>query len=120
MSRVDINWIVNYSCHVFTVQKTVLFDKWLRKLPDRRAAARIASRVQRLEHGHFGDVKYLADTGLGELRLDYGPGYRLYFWRRHSTLILLCGGHKDTQRRDIKRARNMAKELRNDRRQSRP
>lgn len=96
----------------------MLFDKWLRKLPDRRAAARIASRVRRLEYGHLGDVKQLADTGLGELRLDYGPGYRLYFLRRHSTLVRLCGGHKDTQKRDIERARNMAKELQNDGRQS--
>ncbi len=70
MSRDDINWAVNYSCHVLTVQETASFDKWLRKPPDRRAAARIASRVQRLEHGHYGDVKYLADTSLGELRLD--------------------------------------------------
>lgn len=82
-----------------------------------RAAARIASRVQRLEHGHLGDVKYLADTGLGELRLDYGPGYRLYFLKRQSVLVLLCGGRKDTQKRDIERARNMAKELQHDRRQ---
>ena len=118
MARVADNVHVNYSCHVFTVQKIALFDKWLRKLSDRRAAARIASRVQRLEHGHIGDVKYLADTGLGELRLDYGPGYRLYFWKHHSRLVLLCGGHKDTQKRDIERARNMAKELRNDRRQN--
>ena len=70
MSRVDINWTVNYSCHVLTVQETASFDKWLRKPPDRRAAARIASRVQRLEHGHYGGVKYLADTSLGELCLD--------------------------------------------------
>lgn len=95
-----------------------MFDKWLRKLPDRRAAARIASRVQRLEHDHLGAIKYLADTGLGELRLDYGPGYRLYFWKHHSILVLLCGGQKDTQQRDIERARNMAKELQNDGRQS--
>ena len=100
------------------VRKTAWFHKWLRKLPDRRAAARIASRVQRLELGHLGDVKYLADTGLGELRLDYGPGYRLYFLKRQSVLVLLCGGHKDTQKRDIERARNMAKELQHDRRQS--
>ena len=103
---------------MFTVRKTAWFDKWLRRLPDHRAVARIASRVERLEHGHLGDVKYLADTGLGELRLDYGPGYRLYFWKYHSVLILLCGGRKDTQKRDIERARNMAKELQNDRRQS--
>lgn len=74
--------------------------------------------MQRLEHGHLGDVKYLSDTGLGELRLDYGPGYRLYFWKRRSVLVLLCGGRKDTQKRDIDRARNMAMELQNDLRQS--
>ena len=119
MPQVDINLSVNFSYHLFTVKKeSAFFDKWSRKLPDRRAAARFASRVRQLEHGHHGDVKYLADTGLGELRLDYGPGCRLYFWRRHSALILLCGGQKDTQQRDIERARDMAKELRNDRRQS--
>ncbi len=83
-----------------------------------RAAARIASRAQRLEHGHLGGVKNLADTGLGELRLDYGPGYRRYFLKRQFVLILLCGGHKDTQKRDMERARNMAKELQNGLRQS--
>ena len=114
MSCIDSNIRVNYSCRVFTVRKTALFDKWLRKLPDRRATARIASRIQRLEHGHLGEVKYLANAGLGEIRLDYGPGYRLYFWKHHPTLVLLCGGHKDTQRRDIERARKMAKELQND------
>lgn len=74
--------------------------------------------MQRPENGHLGDVKEFADTGPGELRLDYGPAYRRYFWRRHSTLFLLCGGHKDTQKRDIERARNMAKGLQNDGRQS--
>ena len=73
----DGNVGVNCSWHLFAVQKTVLFDKWLRQLPDRRAAARTASRVQRLEYGRLGYVKQLADTGLEELRLDYGPGYRL-------------------------------------------
>ena len=74
--------------------------------------------MQRLEHGHLGDVKYLADTGLGELRLDYGPGYRLYFLKRKSVLVLLCGSRKDMQKHDIERARNMAKELQNDLRPS--
>ena len=99
------------------VRKAAWFHKWLQKLPDPRAAARIASRVQRLEHGHLGDVKYLADTGLGELHLDYGPGYRRYFWKCRSVLVLLCGGRKDTQKRDVERARNMARELQHDRRQ---
>ncbi len=71
---------------------------------------KIAVRVTRIQAGLMGDVKYF--EGLGEVRIDYGPGYRLYFVKRGNTVvILLCGGDKDSQRRDIELAKNLAKEV---------
>lgn len=87
------------------VLKSRSFDGWLTVLTDRRAAARIQVRIDRLALGNFGDVRPVG-RGLSELRVDYGPGYRVYFSRRGATLvILLCGGDKSTQDRDIARAR---------------
>ena len=92
------------------IQQTVHFSKWYLALKDRRAAERIALRLVRLQSGLFGDVKFF--DGIGELRVDYGPGYRVYFVQRGDVLvILLCGGDKSTQRRDIVRALDMAKEV---------
>ena len=80
------------------------FSEWLSKLHDRQAKARILARLERLEIGNFGDCKYLRD-GVSELRLDWGPGYRVYFGRGGQTLILLlCGGDKRKQVADIKKA----------------
>ena len=77
---------------------------WLSDLPDRRARARILARLERLEIGNFGDCKFLRD-GVSELRIDWGPGYRVYFGRDGRTVIvLLCGGDKRKQNSDIKRA----------------
>lgn len=85
------------------------FIKWLRKLADRQAQIRIATRLVRLQSGLTGDVKY--SEGIGELRIDYGPGYRVYFVRRgDAIIILLCGGDKSTQAKDIQRAKSLAKE----------
>jgi putative addiction module killer protein len=93
------------------VRQTPEFRKWLLGLPDRQAAARITGRVARLEMGLFGDVKPVGG-GVSELRIAYGPGYRLYFVRRGPVLvILLCGGDKGTQRRDIEKAKTLAAEL---------
>ena len=92
------------------IQQTAHFSKWYLALKDRRAAERIALRLVRLHSGLFGDVKFF--DGIGELRVDYGPGYRVYFVQRGDVLvILLCGGDKSTQRRDIARALDMAKEV---------
>lgn len=92
---------------------SVPFLEWLRSLRDSRAIDRIAKRLLRLDAGHFGDVKYF--SGIGELRIDYGPGYRLYFVEHKGDLVvLLHGGDKDSQDRDIATALRMAKELRND------
>lgn len=87
------------------------FARWLGKLKDRQAIAKINARIRRLsETGSFGDVKP-AREGVSEMRIDYGPGYRLYFVRRGSILVvLLAGGDKSTQDTDIKRAVEIARE----------
>ena len=91
------------------VRQTLEFRDWLASLRDQRARERIAQRVVRLQAGLFGDAKIF--DGIGELRVDYGPGYRVYFVRRGNVLvILLCGGDKRTQSADIARARLMASE----------
>lgn len=91
------------------VRRTPVFLEWLKGLSDTRAQARIELRIARIEMGLLGDAKFF--DGIGELRIDYGPGYRVYFVKRGNTVvILLCGGDKRTQRADIKRAIDMAKE----------
>jgi putative addiction module killer protein len=92
---------------VIEVRQTEVFASWLAELRDVRARARIAERVRRLALGNPGDVRPVGN-GVSELRIDYGPGYRAYYIQRGNTLIvLLCGGDKRTQQRDI----DMAKEL---------
>jgi len=96
---------------VIEIRLTETFAEWLRKLRDRRAAARIAERLRRLALGSYGDVRPVGE-GLSELRIDYGPGYRVYFVQRGATLILvLRGGDKADQDRDIARAKALAKEI---------
>jgi putative addiction module killer protein len=93
------------------VRQTAVFRDWHRKLRDRRAAARITSRIERLANDYLGDWKTVGE-GVSELRIDYGPGYRVYFTRRlHTIYVLLCGGDKSTQSRDIKIAKRLAKEI---------
>ena len=100
----------NYSSQMFEVHQTDFFERWVDQLRDRRAAERISARLTRLRNGLMGDVKYF--DSLGELRIDYGPGYRVYFVQRGQTIIvLLCGGDKSTQSRDIIRAKTMAQEV---------
>lgn len=97
---------------MITVRQTGEFAKWLKSLRDERAAAKIAQRIVRLQSGLPGDVKPVGE-GVSELRIDWGPGYRLYFARRGLVLvILLCGGDKSTQKADIRRAKQMAADLR--------
>jgi putative addiction module killer protein len=87
-----------------------VFTAWLDNVKDERAAARIVTRIRRMEIGNAGDVKSVGE-GVSEMRIDYGPGYRVYFTRRGRTLvILLCGGDKNSQRKDIALAKRMAKE----------
>ena len=93
------------------VRRTASFRTWLRGLRDERAKARIVSRIDRLTLGNFGDVKPVGE-GISELRIFYGPGYRVYFTRRGEVLvILLCGGDKSTQDHDVKTAKALARGL---------
>jgi putative addiction module killer protein len=86
------------------------FDRWLRELRDIRARARIEARILRLSQGNPGDVKRVG-SGVSEMRIDCGPGYRVYFTRRGPLVVLLlCGGDKRTQDGDIKRAIEIAED----------
>ena len=92
------------------LRQTEIFRKWRTKLKDERARVLIASRLDRLAFGNAGDVKPVGQ-GVSELRIDHGPGYRVYFQKRGNTIILLlCGGDKRTQDRDIKMAKRLAAE----------
>jgi putative addiction module killer protein len=96
---------------VFTVRLTQEFQDWLDALKDLRARVRIAARLRLAEAGNLGDWKPVGGE-VSEMRVDFGPGYRLYFTRRGGILIvMLAGGDKSTQARDIKRAQLILKEL---------
>ncbi|HEY3777549.1 MAG TPA: type II toxin-antitoxin system RelE/ParE family toxin [Rhizomicrobium sp.] len=93
------------------VRQTEVFTDWFAGLRDRRARARITARIRRLSLGNPGDAKPVGG-GVSEMRIDYGPGYRVYFVRRGEVLfLLLCGGDKQTQGRDITRALELAREV---------
>ncbi len=93
------------------IRLTVEFRDWMRGLRDGVAKAKIASRLERLADGNSGDVKPIGG-GLSELRIPHGPGYRVYFVTRgRMIIVVLCGGDKGTQQRDIRRAREIAKGL---------
>ena len=93
------------------VRQTSHYAKWIDELHDRRAVSRINLRIRRLSLGNFGDVRSVGG-GVSEMRIDYGPGYRVYFVRRSDiVVILLCGGDKSTQDRDIATAKSIAREL---------
>lgn len=93
------------------VRKTSVYDNWFDALRDTRAKARINARVYRLQNGNPGDVKPVGE-GISELRINYGPGYRVYYVQRGEVVvILLCGGDKSTQAADIKRAKEIASEI---------
>lgn len=90
------------------VRKTATFSDWMAGLRDDRARAKIAARIDRLALCNAGDVRPVGE-GISELRIHYGPGYRVYFVARGKTLIvLLCGGDKSTQTKDIKTAKMLA------------
>jgi putative addiction module killer protein len=92
------------------VLKSATFEAWLIGLRDPEARARINARIRRLSLGNPGDVKPVG-SGVSELRVDYGPGYRVYFTQRGKVLVvLLCGGDKRTQNADIKRAIKIAQD----------
>ena len=96
---------------MFTTKQTAGFKSWLEGLADATARKRIAARIVRVQSGNFGDVKSVGGK-VSELRVDYGPGYRVYFTRRGAELIiLLCGGDKSTQQSDINKAQQMVADL---------
>ena len=93
------------------IRKTEIFAKWLDGLHDIRARARILVRIERLTAGNPGDVKSVGE-GVSELRIDYGPGYRVYYKKQgQKVVILLAGGDKSTQAKDIKTALRLARNL---------
>ena len=96
---------------VYCVGQTEEFQGWLDGLADTRARVRIAERIRRVEAGNLGDHRSVGG-GVSELRVHFGPGYRLYFmWRGRTVILLLAGGDKSTQLRDIVRARRIAGEM---------
>ena len=93
------------------VLRTAVFDRWLRKLKDSRGKARILARIRAAERGNFGDSGSIGN-GVAEMRVHFGPGYRIYFCRRDELVyVLLCGGTKRGQRQDIARAHEMVRNL---------
>jgi len=96
---------------VIEIRKTEVFEQWFLGLRDQRARARIKTRIRRLALGNPGDVEPVGE-GVSELRIDYGPGYRIYFVMRGKELsLLLAGGTKQSQSRDIKKALELARML---------
>jgi putative addiction module killer protein len=102
---------MGYNGRVIEIRKTEAFNHWLEALRDKSAKAIIAGRIQRISLGNFGDSKPVGD-GVSELRIDFGPGYRVYFTKRgKAVVILLCGGDKATQKRDIAQAKRIAETI---------
>ena len=94
---------------MYVLQKTNIFNEWLKRLRDKKALARIVFRMTKMEMGLLGDYKSIGD-GISEIRIDYGPGYRLYFTKKNNVIIvLLIGGDKSTQSRDIAKAKMLLK-----------
>lgn len=94
---------------MYQIIKTAYFEKWQKGLKDTKAKAKIEVRIRRMETGILGDIKPVGE-GVSETRIHYGPGYRLYFCQRGEVVIvLLCGGDKSTQSKDIERAKEIKK-----------
>ncbi len=100
---------------MFFIEKTSEFDKWLRRLKDLKAKAKILFRLQKIESvGHFGDCKSVGD-GIQELRVHFSKGYRVYFKQKDDKIvILLIGGDKSTQQKDIEKAKNIWNKIKNE------
>ena len=96
---------------MFEIRKTQIFVQWLDELADARTRARVLTRIRRLAEGNAGDVKPVG-KGVSEMRIDYGPGYRVYFTKQgREIIVLLAGGDKRTQSADIKTALHLARNL---------
>ena len=102
---------VAYNKVIVEIRQTEVYARWFSRLRDRAARVRIDSRIRRLSLGNPGDVRPVGQ-GVSEIRIDYGPGYRVYFVQRDQALVvLLAGGDKDSQERDIRRALELARGL---------
>ena len=100
-----------YNIVMVEIRQTEVYARWFRRLRDREARVRIDSRIRRLSLGSPGDVRPVGE-GVSEIRIDYGPGYRVYFVQLgQSLVVLLAGGDKDSQERDIRRALELARGL---------
>jgi len=94
---------------MYEIIQSATFSKWLSDLKDQQARMRVYVRLDRLSLGNFGDVGPIGE-GLSELRIHYGPGYRLYYIQRDTRVVMLCGGDKSSPPRDIEKAKIIAKE----------
>ena len=102
---------MDYNTVVVEIRQTEVYARWFRRHRDRQARVRIDSRIRRMSLGNFGDVRPVGE-GVSEIRIDYGPGYRVYYTQRGQALVvLLAGGDKDSQERDIQRALELARGL---------
>jgi len=111
MNELDTSQNVLYTGQAYRLAETTEFASWLSSLRDNRAIAKIADRLKRASNGNFGDHKSVKG-GVLEMRIDYGPGYRVYFFRRGKELvILLCGGDKRSQDDDVARAKRLKEEI---------
>ncbi len=96
---------------MYLIEKTDIFDAWLKNLKNDRAKAKILTKLKLITLGNLGDHKFVG-AGVSEIRIDYGPGYRLYYTRRRNSIILLLvGGSKSSQKRDIAKAQKLREEL---------
>jgi putative addiction module killer protein len=96
---------------MFTLVRSSLFNDWLKGLADHKGKARIAARLVSAAHGNFGDCQPVGE-GVSEMRIHYGPGYRVYYVRNGAAIyLLLTGGDKGSKRRDIERAKELARDL---------
>ena len=99
---------------MYFIKQTNIFSQWLKKLKDIKAKVAILRRVDRMKYGNFGDFKYLGG-GVSELRISFGPGYRIYYTKQESqVIILLVGGDKSSQNSDIIKAKKILEELKNE------
>ena len=100
-----------YNAVMVEIRQTEVYARWFTRLRDREARVRIDNRIRRLSLGNPGDVRPVGE-GVSEIRIDYGPGYRVYFVQRGDALVvLLAGGNKDSQERDIRRALELTRGL---------